>query len=74
MKRKLEKSSDIAIEWFKTNYFKLNTDKCKLIVCGHEGPQITVRVGESYIKEEQFVKLLGVHIDNKLYFNDHISK
>ena len=74
MKRKLEKSSDIAIQWFKTNYFKLNTDKCKLIVCGHKGPQITVRVGESYIKEEQFVKLLGVHIDNKLNFNDHISK
>ena len=74
MKRKLEKSSDIAIEWFRTNYFKLNTDKCKLIICGHKGPKITVRVGESNVKEEEFVKLLGVHIDNKLNFNDHISK
>ena len=58
MKRKLEKSSDIAIQWFKSNYFKLNTDKCKLIVCGHKGPKITVRVGDSNIEEEQYVKLL----------------
>ena len=74
MKNKLEKSADIAIEWFKTNYFKLNTDKCKLIVGGHKSHPITVRVGTSNVKEETSVKLLGIKIDNKLTFDAHISK
>jgi hypothetical protein len=74
MRYKLEKSADIAIEWFRTNYFKLNTDKCKLIVGGRKSHSITARVGTSFVKEENFVKLLGVTIDNKLNFDDHISK
>ena len=74
MKNKLEKKADIAIQWFKTNYFKLNTDKCKLIVGGHTSQPISVRVGTSIIKEEPFVNLLGITIDNKLDFNSYISK
>ena len=74
IKEILEKSADIAIEWFKTNYFKLNTDKCKLIVGGHKSHSISVRVGNSTINEENMVKLLGIKIDNKLKFDDHISK
>ena len=74
MKDKLEKSADIAIEWFRTNYFKLNTDKCKLIVGGHKSHQISLRVGSSIVHEVNFVKLLGITIDNKLNFDDHISK
>ena len=74
LKSKLEKSADIAIEWFRTNYFKLNTDKCKLIVGGRKSHPITLRVGTSSIKEVSSVKLLGVTIDNKLNFNEHISK
>ena len=74
MKNKLEKSADTSIEWFKTNYFKLNTDKCKLIVGGHKSHPITVRVGTSYVKEETSVKLVGMKIDNKLKFDEHISK
>jgi hypothetical protein len=35
---------------------------------------ITVKVGDSEIKESEWVKLLGVKIDNKLNFNEHISK
>ena len=31
-------------------------------------------VGDSQIKEEPWVKLLGIHIDNKLSFDYHISK
>ena len=55
MKEKLEKSADTSIEWFRMNYFKLNTDKCKLIVGGHKSHQLSVRVGNSIVKEESFV-------------------
>ena len=68
MRYKLEKS---AIEWFRTNYFKLNTDKCKLIVGGRKSHSITARVGTSLVEEVSSVKLLGINIDNKLNFNEH---
>ena len=42
---KLEISADVAINWFKMNYFKLNTDKCKVIICGRKSHPITLRVG-----------------------------
>ena len=72
--RKLEISSNIAINWFNVNYMKLNSGKCKVIICGHKSHQITLKVGDSEIKESQWVKLLGVKIDNKLTFDEHISK
>ena len=74
MRYKLEKSADIAIEWFRTNYFKLNTDKCKLIVGCRKSHSITARIGTSLVEEVSSVKLLGINIDNKLNFNEHISK
>ena len=71
---KLEKSADVAIRWFKINYFKLNTEKCKVIIGGRKSHPITLRVGTSFVKEETHAELLGVLIDNKLNFNDHISR
>ena len=74
MTNKLEQSADTAIEWFRTNYFKLNTDKCKLIVGGHKSHKISLRVGSSIVKEVSSVKLLGITIDNELKFDHYISK
>lgn len=65
---------DVAIEWFQTNYFKLNTDKCKPIVVGHKSHPINMGVGASIIEEVSFVKLLAVTRYNKFNFNEHISK
>ena len=74
VKENLESSSKVAINWFKTNYMKLNEEKCKFIICGKKDHLETVMVGDSQIKEEPWVKLLGIHIDNKLSFDYHISK
>ena len=75
VKAKLESSSAQAITWFKTNFMKLNSDKCKFILCGKKDDTVShVMVGHSKITEEPWVKLLGVYIDNKLNFDYHISK
>ena len=74
VKEKLELSSKVAIEWFKINYMKLNSDKCKFIICGKKDHSESIMVGGSEIKEESCVKLLGIYIDNKLNFDFHISK
>ena len=71
---KLEKNSKNAMQWFKENYMKMNSDKCKLLICGRTNHSIKIKVGDSEIEEESWVKLLGVYIDNKLNFDKHISK
>ena len=74
VKQILEQNSDKAIQWFKENYMKLNTDKCKVIICGKKNETVSIKVGNSEISEEDSVKLLGIKIDNKLNFDKHISK
>lgn len=73
LKFNLESDSLNAIEWFKNNYMKLNTDKCKLIVAGRKDHIIDIKVGESDIRESNEVTLLGVLIDNKLSFKGHLN-
>ena len=52
---------------------KLNTDKCKLIVAGRKDQEVSVRVGNSEIRENKEVELLGVTIDNQLSFSTHLN-
>ena len=68
LKFKLEIDSSNAIHWFKNNYMKLNTDKCKVIIAGQKDHQVSIKVGESEIYEQDNVELLGISIDNKLSF------
>ena len=58
--------------WFDNNFLKLNADKCKLLVTNHED-DVSITLDNEVIKGDKFVKLLGVKIDNKLDFNEHIS-
>lgn len=71
--RRLEHDSLLAIEWFESNYMKLNTDKCHLIVAGHKHEYIWAKIGSDSIWESSQQRLLGVTIDNKLRFNNHIT-
>ena len=74
LKAKLEIDSLNAIQWFKNNYMKLNTDKCKVIIAGQKDHQVSIRIGESEILEQNKVDLLGIELDNKLTFTDYLNK
>ena len=67
----LQIDSSILLIWFENNYFKLNADKCKLLVTNQED-NVSVNVGDETIVGEKSVKLLGVRIDNHLDFSEHI--
>ena len=43
---RLEHDSHLAIEWFESNYMKLNQDKCHLLVSGYKNENIWARIGE----------------------------
>ena len=50
---------------------KSNKDKCHLLIINNENN--IIKIGEEEITGSKSVKLLGITIDNKLNFNDHVS-
>ena len=70
----LEEESKIPINWFSINKMKANPDKFQAIAVGkktHDNNLIFNLEGIE-IECETEVKLLGVSIDFKLNFNEHI--
>ena len=70
----IEKDASILIKWFNDNYLKLNEDKCKLLITKHNNDNVSAKIGSEIITASESVKLLVIIIDNKLNFNEHISK
>ena len=48
-----------------------NADKCHLLVTRDTG--VTAKIGELDVKSSREEKLLGVKIDSKLFFENHVS-
>ena len=70
---KLEEQSNIAINWFESNYMKMNSDKCHLLISGNKYEHLWAKIGNDRIWETKAVKLLGVTIDNELKFDAHLN-
>ena len=66
----LEYETTILLNWFHMNEMKSNNDKCKLIVLKNENN--IIKLGDEEISGSNSVKLLGITIDNKLNFNEHV--
>ena len=68
----LENNTLLLIKWFDQNYLKMNPDKCHLLVPKHTDKTI-LNINNKIIKGEPSVKLLGLTIDDKLNFTEHVS-
>ena len=73
VKSKLLSNVNKVIKWFESNHMKVNEDKFQCIVFGKKDNLGTFRIGDHDIVPEEYVKLLGLHVDRKLNFNTHIS-
>ena len=71
--RTLEVNTSILVKWFEDNYFKMNADKCHLLICNH-CDDLSVNIDNETILGSKDVKLLGITIDNKLDFGKHVAK
>ena len=71
--RRLEHAVNKAVNWFKCNYMKSNSDKCHILICGHKYECILVHIGNEMIIESHQEKLLGILIDSKLTFENHVN-
>ena len=60
--KKLELDSILAIEWFESNYMKLNQEKFHFIMSGHKHVYVFAKICQKLIWEERNVKILVVEL------------
>ena len=73
----LQSESETAINWLHNNKMIVNPDKFQVIFLDKrrsDNTNIEVEIGNEKISSTSSVKLLGVHIDDKLNFNEHVNK
>ena len=64
----------MAMKWFKLNEMVANLDKFQLIFFGlKEDHELSIEINGDVMKMSDTVKLLGVTIDSKLRFNEHVK-
>ena len=61
------------IKWFEGNYLDANPDKFQCLSLGTRGEIPSISIKGSTIDSESTIKIIGVNIDNKLKFSEHIS-
>ena len=69
---KLEHTIEKLFNWFQCNNFKVNASNCHFFLSSYK-PVTTIKIKESAIESSNNEKLLGVTIESKLPFDDHIT-
>ena len=70
----LLKNAGNVMAWFNNNFMQANPNKFKYIVFGNYNNIEDISINDVALKPQSEVKLLGLHLDNKLTFNSHITK
>ena len=68
---KLEACTNNLFQWFHEYHLKANADKCHLLVITNSA--VPANIGEFVINNSNEEKLLGIKIDTKLSFENHVS-
>ena len=61
----------MLFKWFSHNQMKASRSKCHLLVSKKD--EVTIRIGDPEIKNSEYEKLLGIKVDRKLNFNEHLN-
>ena len=64
--------SMLVIEWFESNYRKLNQDKCHFLLSGYKHEMIRINIRQNKIWESRKQKLLGIITDRNLRFEEYV--
>ncbi len=76
IKKDLDLASEVTIQWFKDNFMKANASKFQALCVNRDinPPILELCIDGVVITSELHAKLLGVHIDQRLSFNYHITE
>ena len=61
----------MLFQWFPDNQIKANINKCHLLV--NKKDEVTIRIGDTKIKNTKYEKLLRIKADTKLNFDEHLN-
>ena len=63
------------LDWFRANQLTLNVEKtvCLLFSSKKDPEQITLNIGNTTITNSEYVRFLGIWIDDHLNWNKHLS-
>ena len=67
----LERDSMMLFRWFSDNHMKANISKYHLLV--NKKNKVTIRIGDNEIKNSEYEKLLGIKVEAKLNFREHLN-
>ena len=73
----LQSECETTINWIRNSKMIVNPDKVHIILLdkgSYDNTNIEVEIGDEKISSTSSVKLLGVKIDDKLNFNEHINE
>jgi hypothetical protein len=75
IKHQLEKAANESLKWFSCNFMKANPSKFQsMIISRQSNCSLEINVDGSTVASSECVKLLGVFIDNRLSFSNHVSQ
>ena len=66
------KNTESIFKWFHNNSLISNAEKSHIIVSSKEN--LEIQVSNCYIRNEDSVKLLGIHTNNNLNFDYHVNQ
>ena len=75
--KSLESDTYTVLNWFRFNEMKPNQGKCHLLVAEidhklYDGSSF-ILLEDAFLENEEAARLLGVHVDQKLNFEEHIK-
>ena len=75
LKNVLENDVNTATVWFDNNYMCGNPDKFQSIILERDGKKsLSISVQDNTILSDPLIKVLGVTLDDKLKFDEHVSE
>ena len=75
IKDNIEKDLSAIYTWLNMNKLVLNTNKTKFMILNNPSPelQFNIQINNTIIEQITSIKYLGIVLDNKLSFNEHID-
>ena len=73
----LKNESESAVYWFRNNNMIVNPDKFQLMLLQKSTKKVIqekLQIDNNEVESENWLTLLGITINNRLSFDDHISK
>ena len=70
----LELDVGITLDWFETNFMVANPSKFQIMFLGlHQPHKLCLEINNQIVPSSDTVKLLGIDIDSKLSFDNHVK-